>query len=113
MKLSNCTGQCGDGIIVYPEYCDDGILDDRGCSNDCTMILPGYVCIVQAAIPNSVCQSVCPQSPSSNCFDGNLVSGDGCSSTCSVEDGWECKTDSTGSQVFCEKDPIASIISVD
>jgi cysteine-rich repeat protein len=26
------------------------------------------------------------------CDDGNLVTGDGCDSTCSIETGWECPT---------------------
>lgn len=26
------------------------------------------------------------------CDDGNVVSGDGCSSTCKIEDNFDCKT---------------------
>lgn len=38
------------------------------------------------------------QTASEDCDDGNKLSGDGCSATCKVEDGFECITNSKKSQ---------------
>ena len=35
------------------------------------------------------------------CDDGNLVAGDGCSSTCGVEDGWTCTPGSSTTASTC------------
>lgn len=35
------------------------------------------------------------------CDDGNLIDGDGCSSTCTVESGWYCKNTAEKSKSDC------------
>ncbi len=64
-------GGCGDGHIGSGEVCDDGnVLDDDGCSHDCTSI--------------EICGNGKIDSRE-ECDDGNLNDGDGCSSKCTLE----------------------------
>jgi cysteine-rich repeat protein len=60
--------RCGDGIIDKGEECDGGIM----CSQTCTML-------TQALCGNEIIEE--PET----CDDGNIDSGDGCSSLCSNE----------------------------
>ena len=83
---NDCAPFCGDEIVNGDEECDDGslngILCEAGyddfceyCSNDCELItLYGEYCGDE--IVNG-CEE---------CDDGNTVSGDGCSSTCIIEE---------------------------
>ena len=52
------------------------------------------------AATRQVCGDGTYESPES-CDDGNIASGDGCSSTCTVEAGYAC----TGSPSICVDDP--------
>ncbi|HVK78221.1 MAG TPA: DUF4215 domain-containing protein [Kofleriaceae bacterium] len=61
---------CGDGIESDSELCDTGV-NAAGCDYDCTAPMCGDG-IVNAAADEQ-------------CEDGNLVNGDGCSSTCRLE----------------------------
>ena len=78
------------------EECDDGNAEDGdGCSSEC-MIEVGYSCTHYAVPPYpcgtyaDVCRPVCGDGlllgsevdDAGYCDDGNLVSGDGCSSGC-------------------------------
>ena len=70
---TECKSVCGDGIKTRTEACDDGKAKNTGgygkCNADCTL---GPRCgdgILQA-------------DQGEQCDDGNLVNGDGCSSTC-------------------------------
>ena len=67
---------CGDGVIDEGEACDDGADGDRldGCSDFCLRVGRCGDGIVQAAVET--------------CDDGNLVSGDLCSSDCISEEGF-------------------------
>jgi len=88
---SDCTPDCGDGLVVGTEVCDDGnALTDDGCA-DC-VVESGWVC--DAAEP-SVCgpDSFCGDGgvdTGEDCDDANDVIGDGCSDACDVETGWWC-----------------------
>ncbi len=64
---------CGNGLTEGFEQCDGG----AGCSADCT-ILP--VCGDGVLATGEGCE------------DANLVDGDGCSASCTVETGWTCGT---------------------
>lgn len=37
-----------------------------------------------------------------NCDDGNLVNGDGCSSSCTVENGWVCSGGTPNAPDVCK-----------
>jgi len=89
--------KCGDKIVEGSEGCDDGnVTPGDGCSPTCH------------AEPNcnpatGTCESKCgdgivvpaqpdgPVMPGGACDDGNTISGDGCSSDCKVEPGYQCE----------------------
>jgi fibro-slime domain-containing protein len=83
---------CGDGVKEGTEGCDPGtgpggIHDTgNGCSPFCTLE-------PNCKNPGGACTSTCGDgilTAGEQCDDGNTVSGDGCSSTCTVEAGWQC-----------------------
>jgi fibro-slime domain-containing protein len=88
---------CGNGIIEFGENCDDGnIVSGDGCSSGC-VVEPHYMCRMASADAGvaSICTHdiVCGDGlieGTEACDDGNTTSGDGCSSTCTLECGWEC-----------------------
>ncbi len=107
-EASQCW-QCGDGFldIDFGEECDDGHendnvgMDTPGCSIAC-MIEPGWECF-QLVDQTSACQPLCGDgiwfdssvpgvnlASAEGCDDGNLIDGDGCSSSCDVEMDCEC-----------------------
>jgi len=60
----SCMGACGDGVVDPFEECDDGnIVDDDGCSGDCTIEidpgLPPTLASIQATIFTPICAAVC------------------------------------------------------
>jgi len=77
----SCTSECklnrcGDGIVVP----FDGEACDLGANNG----MPGFDCTLACQLP--VCGDGIVQSwLDETCDDGNTVSGDGCSSTCQLE----------------------------
>eukprot|EP01097_Dermamoeba_algensis_P006576 TRINITY_DN4113_c0_g1_i1.p1 TRINITY_DN4113_c0_g1~~TRINITY_DN4113_c0_g1_i1.p1 ORF type:complete len:1103 (+),score=324.46 TRINITY_DN4113_c0_g1_i1:675-3983(+) len=80
----------GDGLVVGSEQCDQGSVLD-GCSKDGN-IEPGFYCEDKVGSP-STCWVVCGDGIKASkelCDDGNQANGDGCSSTCTIESGWEC-----------------------
>ena len=82
---------CGDGKVMPGEVCDDGGLG--GCTSNCQAITPGYSCLPGSPTSPSVCTLSCGNSiidPAETCDDGNIISGDGCSSSCSIETGYSC-----------------------
>eukprot|EP00727_Mastigamoeba_balamuthi_P009485 m51a1_g5159 hypothetical protein (1839) ;mRNA; f:100789-108596 len=84
---SVCSAHCGDGIIASSEQCDTGANASHGCV--VCIAIAGWVCTGE---PSS-CHEVCGNgvvTESERCDDGNVVSGDGCNSTCTVEHGWKC-----------------------
>jgi cysteine-rich repeat protein len=75
---------CGDRITnaAAHEVCDD-VADSLACDSDCTLVMCGDGHVNQVA--------------GEGCDDGNTASGDGCSSSCTVEPGATC----TGSPSVC------------
>ena len=89
---------CGNGIVQAGEACDDGnTTDGDGCSVVC-VVESGYTCTpTTVGSGPSVCtlNPVCGNGTVSGteiCDDGNVVSGDGCSATCTIESGYKCLT---------------------
>jgi cysteine-rich repeat protein len=86
-----CSPTCGDGIIVFPEECDDlNNVPYDGCSADCK-VEPMYACTYMFG--RSVCEKACGDgylATGEECDDGNKLSGDGCSAECTLEDGFIC-----------------------
>lgn len=86
---------CGDGRLTSEEACDDGNTDDGdGCSADCLVVTPGYIC----APPGTPCREVvrCGDGLVSGpelCDDGNTTNLDGCDDLCKVEIGFKCEGD--------------------
>jgi cysteine-rich repeat protein len=91
------TKVCGDGKRVY-EGCDDGNKQaGDGCSASCT-IEDGYRCYPHPDNPDKdKCERLkCGDgvvSTGEGCDDGNDKNGDGCSKTCTVEEGFFCVTE--------------------
>jgi cysteine-rich repeat protein len=89
----------GDGIRLSSTGCDDGnILNGDGWSSTWTIEL-GYQCSGGSPISPDICQIVCGDGRSTSfdptmCDDGNTISGDGCSSTWTVEPGYQWTTSS-------------------
>ena len=79
---------CGNGFVEPPEVCDDGNEEaNDGCA-DC-QIEPGWACDSL----ESVCEETCGDGDADDfeeCEDGNLDDDDGCSSSCRLEEGWDC-----------------------
>ncbi len=74
---------CGDGVEDPGEDCDDGYADNCGtCNADCSGSGTGL-----GGCGDGI---FCPEDNNEQCDDANGGDGDGCSSTCTVEDGWSC-----------------------
>jgi fibro-slime domain-containing protein len=76
---------CGDGKIEGGERCDDGARDVPfdGC----------YACQREPSCGDQGCAAVCGDGikfPSEACDDGNTRGADGCSATCTLEEGFAC-----------------------
>ncbi len=104
----NCTPTCGDGLTRGSEGCDDRCLlgsggagvctstdNGDGCSSTCA-VETNFSCVNNTGSPSSsVCGPICGdgvKAGGETCDQGssNVVSGDGCSSTCATETGWTC-----------------------
>jgi fibro-slime domain-containing protein len=96
-----CTNVCADGLVVRGELCDDNnTADGDGCSADCKTVAPGFICDIPGGAcrqapncPGGVCVSECGDGlkfDAEACDDGNLVDGDGCSASCTIEAGYLC-----------------------
>ncbi|EGD72808.1 hypothetical protein PTSG_04535 [Salpingoeca rosetta] len=92
-----CVPVCGDGMVVEREYsCDDGnLVPGDGCDENCH-IETGWDCDVGPPGPTK-CTMRCGDRfrvhtalAQEECDDGNLRDGDGCSSTCTIEEGYMC-----------------------
>jgi len=97
---------CGDGVVAFPETCDDGnTIDNDGCSSKC-LIEDGWTCDVGGQPCHDTCGDgkVMDVNNPTVCDDGNRVSGDGCSYDCLVEFGYTCtrsRTDYSVCHVNC------------
>jgi len=86
---------CGDGIVDAPEECDDGDTSGGdGCSALCA-IEGGYLCqeapssCAVGEAYNQTCGDGLVDTPE-ECDDGNTSNSDGCSATCTTENGYTC-----------------------
>jgi len=76
---------CGNGILDPGEICDPGNVtagipaNDAACLGKCTSL-----CLCGSP-PAPVCGNGIPEA-GEECDDGNLIDGDGCSSTCKIEE---------------------------
>jgi cysteine-rich repeat protein len=66
-----CPAVCGDGTCNGTETCSS-------CPDDCGACPPPPTCGNGSFDPGEYCD------------DGNIANGDGCSATCSIEQGWTC-----------------------
>ncbi|HSN84375.1 MAG TPA: DUF4215 domain-containing protein, partial [Polyangiales bacterium] len=93
---------CGDGLVTPPEQCDDdNTVDGDGCTSNCVLEVCGDGTVNNGGAED--CEPPGTASCSSNCTtrgqlcgdgfltapeqcdDGNLVGGDGCTSSCVLE----------------------------
>jgi cysteine-rich repeat protein len=87
------TTQCGDGLRAGKEQCDDGVaVDGQGCSSEC-IIEAGWHWEGGSPTQKDTWTEIWGDGKRFNFDsyywdDGNDEDGDGCSSTCAVEDGW-------------------------
>ncbi len=114
---------CGDAIIVGPEICDDGNNDSGdGCSETCDLE-PGYECMQDTDPADGVCDTAGPGSvvlspvcgngiveAGEVCDDGDETGGDGCSSTCQLEEGYVCAQDSMPMDGICDTGGPGSVV---
>src|SRR5690606_10071577 len=100
---------CGDGIVTASagEVCDDGNRYDRdGCSSTCQPET-GWSCPAEGGACFNCGNGVReigsdPDHPLEECDDRNNHSGDGCSATCQVEEGWNCSEPAGSSRSSCD-----------
>ena len=91
---SVCTTDCGDGVILGDEVCDDENTEEGdGCPSDCLSIDDGWTCDGEPSVCESICGDGMIAGAVEACDDQNTDDGDGCSSTCEVEPGWSCVTE--------------------
>ncbi|CAI2380290.1 unnamed protein product [Moneuplotes crassus] len=123
---TTCVTQCGDGIQVGTEKCDDGNTNDSdGCKGDCSTVETSWVCLYNSGLSKDVCTECTSgwhQNDATNpeycvtrcgdgleagtekCDDNNTNDSDGCKSDCSsVEAGWVCIGGSTTTKDVCQQ----------
>jgi fibro-slime domain-containing protein len=90
---------CGDLKVTGDEACDDGnTTAGDGCSADCKRVEPGFTCPTAGGLGGPCQAATVPKCGDGRlgygeyCDDGNTTSGDGCSSTCTLEPGYTCDT---------------------
>ena len=106
---------CGNGVIEGSEACDDGNTSNGdGCSSSC-LRENGQPCTNDNQCQSTVCDTVgsntCePANACGNgkvdsgeaCDDGGTANGDGCSSTCLLENGEPCTNDNQCASDTCD-----------
>ncbi len=113
---------CGDSIVVGTEVCDDGnLVSGDGCNASCALE-NGYICSQDTMPVDGQCDTngpgsvvpVCGDSiivSAEVCDDGNVVPGDGCSTSCILETGYGCNVDA-GSDGTCDTTGTGSVVVV-
>jgi len=104
----HCYDICGDGLLMDRALytCDDGnTISGDGCSSKC-QIERGWQCSGGNHHHKDTCKEICGDgldmhSYAYDCDDGNIISGDGCSSTCHIEEGWYCYGGSPVTRDYC------------
>jgi cysteine-rich repeat protein len=98
---------CGDGSRDDDEQCDDGnTTAGDGCSDTCKVegdyrwdcYDEGRPCTPRFRCGDGQRDDQAYSGGYERCDDGNVASGDGCSATCQVEDGYVCPNNSSGGQ---------------
>jgi len=119
--LSLAGSTCGDGVNDPEEFCDDGLFSAT-CDTDCTLAECGDGLTNPAANEDcddsgvsASCDADCSSAICGDgtlnalanefCDDANTTPGDGCSDTCTVEDGWVCTGE--GCETICGDDIVA------
>lgn len=88
--VGSCGAECGDGLIVADEVCDEGEhADGDGCALDCKHIENGFACDRAGTRCTTVCGDG-TRAGGEQCDDGNNKDDDGCSGKCTVEEHWGC-----------------------
>lgn len=89
-----------DDVVSLPG--PNAVMNDEGVG---TGITATTSCTVACVLPAQRLASVCGDGfrQSEHCDDGNLVSGDGCSEECRVEDGWVCSAASNWQADVCTR----------
>jgi len=114
-QLSACAGEpsvcttrnCGNGVVEGDEACDAGqrngvyFGDGTGCTDFCSFEPNCRVDGVDGCV--SACGDGMRIAPEA-CDDGNASDGDGCSSTCAVESGFTCNTETVSDALPCSYD---------
>ena len=95
---SVCKPKCGDGFIYKGfEECDGGENPAESVKLGCIdcKIAKGYVCVNNEAGTTISCSATCGNGVvgiDEKCDDGNTSDGDGCSSSCIIEEGYACES---------------------
>jgi cysteine-rich repeat protein len=84
------TPLCGNAVVEPPESCDDG--SDNGMPLKCNLECSGTT---SPTCGNGTTESI------EDCDDGNQVSSDGCSSSCLLEDGYQCSGQPSTCELVC------------
>lgn len=87
----DCAAACN-GKIEPGEACDGADVNGHDCT-EFGFVNPGGLACVACALDASGCKPECGNNkvePGEACDDGNLVNGDGCSATCTVDGGTTC-----------------------
>ena len=98
----------GDGkrFNTLSTFCDDGnTANNDGCSSTWS-IESGWTCTGGSSTTADHCTEVWGDGKRFNSVgtywdDGNLLNGDGCSSTCTIETGWTCSGGTTATKDVC------------
>lgn len=103
-----CDDLCGDGKRYSSAGCDDGnTINGDGWSSSC-IVESGYTCIGGSPTTSDSWSIVCgdgvnPGTDSTKWDDGNLINGDGCSSSCTVEFGFTCSSAFNSISIWTEQ----------
>lgn len=117
VQYSNTT--CGDGLLQAGELCDLATYNNAlsptsyssylvypnmtGCSAQCTNA-PHFECYAKPLQPSICARVTCGdglKASTEACDDGNTVDGDGCSRSCTVDVGYQCRI--TGLLSLCKQ----------
>ena len=102
LNRSMCMPNCSDGIVIWPEECDDNNrMNGDGCGSDC-MMEEGFTCNITLIMGFNISVDCGPECGDGrvilpeDCDDNNRMSGDGCSDSCQMEDQFECMSGING-----------------
>ncbi|CDW82935.1 UNKNOWN [Stylonychia lemnae] len=103
-----CQEICGDGKDYLKYGCEDGnTVNNDGCDQNCRVEV-GFTCTGGSSAVKDTCTEICGDGRNfklvaNQCDDGNVASGDGCSSTCLVEAGFYCVGGSKYTKDKCQE----------